>query len=339
MRNILNTKSGAKELVIHRQRWVQPASNVLVALLLFVPGMGVLDSATVSGQTKVIAHRGASGYCVEHSEGSKALAHAQRADYIEQDVVLSKDKVFVVLHDLTLDATTNVKVIYPEKARTDGKYYVADFTWDELKELELRSRVADQMGGCGQRIMRLDHEITFLRQLDRAFHRKTGLYIELKGAGFHKKEFGVSMGDELLKVLAKLEVSSDPESCLIQCFEPDELIALHQKRCPYKLIQLMGDRYEGNIDEVAKYAYGVGPSTNLLAKKIPGGEIVSSGFVEKSKQAGLKVHPYTVRLSMQPKWSDSIDETHRVLVDLLKVDGFFTDYPDLGRSAVDGHSK
>lgn len=313
--------------------------NVLVALFLFAPGVVVYEGAAAFGQTKVIAHRGASGYCVEHSEGAKALAHAHRADYIEQDVVLSKDKVFVVLHDLTLDATTNVKVIYPDKARADGKYYVADFTWDELKELELRGRVADQMGGCGQRIMRLDHEITFLRQLDRAFHRKTGLYIELKGAGFHKKEFGVSMGDELLKVLAKLEVASDPESCLIQCFEPDELIALHQKSCPYKLIQLMGDRYEGNIDEVAKYAYGVGPSTNLLANKIPGGEIVSSGFVEKAKQAGLKVHPYTVRLNMQPKWSDSIDETHRVLVDLLKVDGFFTDYPDLGRSAVDGHSK
>lgn len=334
-----NKKSGAKDLVIRHKQWFRPAANVLVALLLFVPGLGVLDSAVVFGQTKVIAHRGASGYCVEHSEGAKALAHAHRADYIEQDVVLSKDKVFVVLHDLTLDATTNVKVIYPDKARADGKYYVADFTWDELKELELRGRVADQMGGCGQRIMRLDHEITFLRQLDRAFHRTTGLYIELKGAGFHRKEFGVSMGDELLKVLAKLEVASDPESCLIQCFEPDELIALHQKGCPYKLIQLMGDRYEGNIDEVAKYAYGVGPSTNLLANKIPGGEIVSSGFVEKAKQAGLKVHPYTVRLNTQPKWSDSIDETHRVLVDFLKVDGFFTDYPDLGRSAVDKYSK
>ena len=339
MRFIENTKSRAKELVIRRKPWFQPTMNVLVALFLFAPGVGVYEGAAAFGQTKVIAHRGASGYCVEHSEGAKALAHAHRADYIEQDVVLSKDKVFVVLHDLTLDATTNVKVIYPDKARADGKYYVADFTWDELKELELRGRVADQMGGCGQRIMRLDHEITFLRQLDRAFHRKTGLYIELKGAGFHKKEFGVSMGDELLKVLAKLEVASDPESCLIPGFEPDELIALHQKSCPYKLIQLMGDRYEGNIDEVAKYAYGVGPSTNLLANKIPGGEIVSSGFVEKAKQAGLKVHPYTVRLNMQPKWSDSIDETHRVLVDLLKVDGFFTDYPDLGRSAVDGHSK
>jgi glycerophosphoryl diester phosphodiesterase len=339
MRFTENTKSGSRELAVWHAHQARPTANVLVAMLFFVVASCVLGISDCYGQTKVIAHRGASGYCVEHSEGAKALAHAQRADYIEQDVVLSKDKVFVVLHDLTLNATTDVKEIYPERARADGKYYAADFTWDELERLELRGRTADQMGGCGQRIMRLDHEIMFLRQLDRAFHRRTGLYIELKGAGFHNKEFGVSMGAELLKVLAELDVAPDPESCLIQCFEADELIELHRKGCPYKLIQLMGDRFEGNFDEVAKYAYGVGPSANLLASKIAGADIVSTGFVESAKRVGLKVHPYTVRLKMQPKWSDSIDETHRVLVDLLKVDGFFTDYPDLGRSAVDSLSK
>ncbi|MFN7292839.1 MAG: glycerophosphodiester phosphodiesterase family protein, partial [Pirellula sp.] len=87
------------------------------------------------------------------------------------------------------------------------------------------------------------------------------------------------------------------------------------------------------------YAYGVGPSANLLAKKEAGAEVTSTGFVENAKRAGLKVHPYTVRVNMQPKWSSSIDETHRVLVELLKVDGFFTDYPDLGRSAVEMVSK
>lgn len=314
-------------------------ANVSLGTFLYFVAATALDGGFVYGQTKVIAHRGASGYCVEHSEGAKALAHAQRADYIEQDVVLSKDKVFVVSHDLTLNATTNVQETYPGRARADGKYYTADFTWEELEKLELRGRAPENLGGCGQRMMRLDHEVVFLRQLDRSFNRKTGLYIELKGAGFHKKEFGLSMGEELLKVLAKLEVAHDPESCLIQCFEPDELIDLHEKGCPYKLIQLMGDRFEGNIDEIAKYAYGVGPSANLLAKKEAGAGVVSTGFVENAKRAGLKVHPYTVRLNMQPKWSSSIDETHRVLVDQLKVDGFFTDYPDLGRSAVEMLSK
>ena len=339
MRFIENAKVDFDALVLWPTSSTRPVANISLATFFLFATVAVLDGAFVYGQTKVIAHRGASGYCVEHSEGAKALAHAQRADYIEQDVVLSKDKVFVVSHDLTLNATTNVQEIYPNRARADGKFYTADFTWEELEKLELRGRAPDNLGGCGQRMMRLDHEVVFLRQLDRAFNRKTGLYIELKGAGFHKKEFGLSMGDELLKVLAKLEVAQDPESCLIQCFEPDELIGLHKKGCPYKLIQLMGDRFEGNIEEIAKYAYGVGPSANLLAKKEAGAEVISTGFVENAKRAGLKVHPYTVRVNMQPKWSSSIDETHRVLVELLKVDGFFTDYPDLGRSAVDMVSK
>ena len=62
-------------------------------------------------------------------------------------------------------------------------------------------------------------------------------------------------------------------------------------------------------------------------------EIVSTGLVELAKQSGLLVHPYTVRKYQQPKWSSSIEETHRVLVDQLHVDGF-TDYPDLGRAVV-----
>jgi len=57
-------------------------------------------------------------------------------------------------------------------------------------------------------------------------------------------------------------------------------------------------------------------------------------LVELAKASGLLVHPYTVRKHQQPKWSISLDETHRVLIDQLKVDGFFTDYPDLGRNAV-----
>ncbi len=137
----------------------------------------------------------------------------------------------------------------------------------------------------------------------------------------------------------KLEVPSDPESCLIQCFEADELIRLRESGCPYRLIQLLGDRFEVNLESIAKYAYGIGPSLNMLAKREVDSAIESTGLVENAKQLGLKVHPYTVRRQMQPKWSTSLDETHRVLLETLRVDGFFTDYPDLGRSAVDKLSK
>jgi glycerophosphoryl diester phosphodiesterase len=294
-------------------------------------GMG---STMAQPPIKVIAHRGASGYCHEHSEAAKALAHAQHADYIEQDVVLSKDQIFVVSHDITLNATTNVETVYPDRARKDKRHYIADFTWDELCRLELCARRELQSETpVGQRLMRLDNEIELLRHLDRAFQRQTGLYIELKGPSFHQQEFGTRMGDKLLALLQSKDVPTDPESCLIQCFESDELLYLSQKKCPYKLVQLLGDRSEFDFAKVARYAYGVGPSLGMLATSQQG-KIASTGFVEKAKEAGLRVHPYTVRRDSQPKWSRSLDETHRFLIETLGVDGFFTDYPDLGRQAI-----
>ncbi|MCU0720314.1 MAG: hypothetical protein MUC83_11470, partial [Pirellula sp.] len=151
MRFTKNAKFDLEVLVSTSAADAQRVANVTLAAFFLFTAFVALDGAFVYGQTKVIAHRGASGYCVEHSEGAKVLAHAQRADYIEQDVVLSKDKVFVVSHDLTLNATTNVQEIYPERARGDGKYYTADFTWEELEKLELRGRTPENLGGCGQR--------------------------------------------------------------------------------------------------------------------------------------------------------------------------------------------
>jgi len=71
----------------------------------------------------VIAHRGASGYLPEHTMESKAMAHAMNADYIEQDLVLSKDDVPIVIHDIYLEDVTDVALIYPDRSREDGRFY------------------------------------------------------------------------------------------------------------------------------------------------------------------------------------------------------------------------
>ena len=292
----------------------------------------------------VIAHRGASGYCVEHSEAAKALAHAQPADFIEQDVVLTKDEVFVVSHDITMEATTDVAEVYPDRKRDDGKYYWADFTWEELAKVSLRPRSGQYQGkpvrgagaSCGQRILRLEQEIELLRALDLAFGKRTGLYVELKSPAFHRTQFGKSMGELLLAKLREANVPAEPNACLIQCFESDELVDLKTRLdCPYPLIQLLGGREEPSFEKIATYAFGVGPSLTMLAKRSESGP-VSTGFVEKAHAAGLLVHPYTVRRDSQPPWSDSLEQTHDFLVDRLHVDGFFTDFPDLGRKKVDG---
>jgi len=294
----------------------------------------------------VIAHRGASGYAVEHTEAAKTLAHAQDADFIEQDIVLSKDGEFVVTHDITMEETTDVEKRFPHRARKDGRYYFADFSWIEIQQLTLHERTlrgSDQPAlphrfplDAGQRIMRLVDEIHLINGLNKTTGKNTGFYIELKSPAFHKFEFGGSMGESLLKLLATLGIHNENDRCYLQCFEMEELKDLHDRlKCKLPLIQLFGKRPpDSELKSMSVYSKGIGPSLELLAERNARNEIESTGLVELAKKSGLLVHPYTVRKYQQPKWSNSIEETHRVLVDQLHVDGFFTDYPDLSRKAV-----
>ena len=100
------------------------SSLVLLASRLAVGGEAPL----------VIAHRGASGYLPEHTLAAKACAHALGADYLEQDLVLTKDDVPVVLHDIYLDTVSNVATKFPNRQRADGRYYALDLTLAELSD-------------------------------------------------------------------------------------------------------------------------------------------------------------------------------------------------------------
>ena len=81
----------------------------------------------------IIAHRGASGYLPEHTLEAKQLAFEMGADYLEQDIVASRDDELVVLHDIHLDRVTNVAEKFPQRIRDDGRYYARDFDLDEIQ--------------------------------------------------------------------------------------------------------------------------------------------------------------------------------------------------------------
>ena len=85
----------------------------------------------------IIAHRGASGYLPEHTMEAKVMAHQMSVDFIEQDLVLSKDDIPIVIHDIYLDDVTNVLKVFPNRKRSDGRFYVIDFTYSELKKLQV----------------------------------------------------------------------------------------------------------------------------------------------------------------------------------------------------------
>ncbi|NBV47014.1 MAG: glycerophosphodiester phosphodiesterase, partial [Planctomycetia bacterium] len=153
-------------------------------------GVGVVLAGLVPGPLPaaegtmpiVIAHRGASGYLPEHTLPAKALAHAQGADAIEQDVVASRDGVPVVLHDVHLDTVSDVAERFPGRARPDGRYYCVDFTLAELRTLSLSERFHHGDGrpvyagrfpkGAGHfTIATLEEELAFIAGLSRTTGR------------------------------------------------------------------------------------------------------------------------------------------------------------------------
>ncbi|STH69086.1 glycerophosphodiester phosphodiesterase [Escherichia coli] len=110
--------------------------NLSMAIMMSTIVMGSSAMAADSNEKIVIAHRGASGYLPEHTLPAKAMAYAQGADYLEQDLVMTKDDHLVVLHDHYLDRVTDVADRFPDRARKDGRYYAIDFTLDEIKSLK-----------------------------------------------------------------------------------------------------------------------------------------------------------------------------------------------------------
>ncbi len=317
----------------------------------------------------VIAHRGASGYVPEHTEAAKVLAFAQGADYIEQDVVLSKDGVFVVSHDITMDSTCDVATRYPERRREDGHFYFADFDWLELRTLALHERTghnSDKQVFAGrfpsrmdQRLLTLEDEIRLIQGLNKTLGRTVGIYVELKAPAWHLQQFGSRMGTKLLPLLRSFGYTQRADACFIQCFEPEELVFLRQElHCDLRLIQLLGGRPLGlssgrgdadqpvsrqavaaqmiaELEAIAQYADGVGPPIELLVQIDSAGAPKPNTYVAQAHQAKLLVHPYTVRADSLPPWASSVAALHSMLLSDLQVDGFFTDFPDLGRQFVD----
>jgi glycerophosphoryl diester phosphodiesterase len=147
----------------------------------------------------VIAHRGASGYLPEHTLAAKALAHAMGADYLEQDVVLSRDGTAIVLHDIYLDATTDVAQKFPDRARSDGRFYAIDFDIHEIRQLRVHERMQLTPPHRGSavypqrfpvapglfQVPTLAEEIDLIAGLDRSRGTRTGLYIEFKSPNWH----------------------------------------------------------------------------------------------------------------------------------------------------------
>lgn len=306
----------------------------------------------------VIAHRGASGYLPEHTLEAKALAHGMGADYLEQDLVLTRDGVPLVLHDIHLDTVTDAAKCYPNRARSDGRWYAIDFSLAELRRLRVHERTdpaTDQPVYPNRfplshgpatspfRLHTLDEELTLIRGLNRSTGREVGIYAELKEPAWHHIQ-GQDLVSAVLPVLARRGYQTAADRVFIQCFDPQTLQGLHKRVPGIPLIQLIGEpqwwaqpaadfaamRTPEGLAAVSAYAAGIGPSIgHILAEPGPGGRPGFNDLVALAHSAGLLVHPYTARRDALPSGFDTFDSLLQALILNPGIDGFFTDFPDL----------
>ena len=268
----------------------------------------------------VIAHRGASGYRPEHTLEAYELGARQGADYIEPDLVSTRDGHLVVRHENEVSWTTDVasRPEFADRRATktiDGAaatgWFTEDFTLAELKTLRARERIPDVRPGNvafdGQfEIPALGEVIELARRLG------VGIYPETKHPAYHRS-LGLELEPQLTAALGGAGVQ-----WFVQSFDAASLRELPRPR-----VQLIG-RGPVDVAAVAEYADAIGPAKAL----------VDAGLISAAHAAGLAVHPYTFRA--EPRFlSDGAPDLASELRHYyaLGVDGVFADHPDVAVGA------
>ncbi len=266
----------------------------------------------------VIAHRGASADRPEHTLAAYELAIAQGADYIEPDLVATKDLVLVARHENELSGTTDVasRPEFADRRRDktiDGQrvagWFAEDFTLAELRTLRSRERIAAlrpanaRYDGLYQ-VPTLAEIVQLVRLKEAETGRRIGLYPEIKHPTFMLQTERIDLVDLLLRDLKALGITAaDP--VFIQSFDAAPLRRLRQ-RSDFKLVQLVAPiggpadepalRYAemvtpSGLSEIARYADAIGAHIALVL----GADGTATALVADAKAAGLAVHAWTLR--------------------------------------------
>jgi glycerophosphoryl diester phosphodiesterase len=290
----------------------------------------------------VIAHRGASGYRPEHTLEAYRLAVEMGADYIEPDLVSTKDGVLIARHENEIGATTDVADRFPDRNRTktiDGQsltgWFSEDFTLAEIKTLRARERLASRSHAYdGQfQVPTFDEVIALAQQLGSARGRDVGIYPETKHPTYFRS-LQLSLEEPLLAALGKYGWNRRDAPVFIQSFEQENLRALRTKT-EVRLVQLVssGAMVAGDgLKSIAEYATGLGPEKRLLVPVNADGSLAPpTDLVSRAHAAGLLVHVWTVRIDKPflPAGYQGRAEAEFEQLRGLGVDGVFTDFPDV----------
>jgi glycerophosphoryl diester phosphodiesterase len=276
----------------------------------------------------VIAHRGASGYRPEHTLASYELGARMGADYVEPDLVSTKDGVLVARHENEISGTTDV-ADHPEFAsRRTTKviddvpltgWFTEDFTLAELKTLRAKERIPDirprnTLYDGRFQVPTLQEVIDLTRDLSRELGRPIGIYPETKHPTYFRT-IGLPLEEPLVRTLRRNGLDRRNAKVFVQSFEVSNLKAL-DRELDVPLVQLYGapgtrpyDFVASNdprtyrdlatpagLRDVARYADGAGPSKDyIVPRDASGRSLPPTTFVRDAHRAGLQVHPYTFR--------------------------------------------
>jgi glycerophosphoryl diester phosphodiesterase len=269
----------------------------------------------------VIGHRGASGYRPEHTLASYRLAIEMGADYIEPDLVSTKDHVLVTRHENNIADTTDVAA-HPEFAsrRTtktiDGNpmtgWFTEDFTLAELRTHRAKERLPD-LRPANTAFDGLYQVPTFQEVIDLAKRAGVGIYPETKHPTYFDS-IGLSLEEPLLATLRANGLTGPRAKVFIQSFETANLRELRARtRLPLvQLIDATGRPYDfvvsgdprtyadlvtpAGLAEIATYADGIGPNKDLIIPRDSAGNLLEpTSLVRDAHREGLVVHPWTFR--------------------------------------------
>jgi glycerophosphoryl diester phosphodiesterase/endonuclease/exonuclease/phosphatase family metal-dependent hydrolase len=295
-----------------------PSDHFAVTAILAARGR---EKAVLRPYTKRtnIAHRGASGDAPEHTIAAYELALKHGADYVEPDLQLTKDGVLVCLHDTTLERTTNVAQVFPDRAReVKGRktWPVADFTLAEIRRLDAGAWKGPQFAGA--------RVPTFQEMID-VVKGKAGIIPETKDPALYGR-LGLNMEKALMEVLRanKLDApKADPKTpVVIQSFSADSLKTLRKDHaCKLPLVYLFagGDTSEARLKQIQEFADGIAPAKPLV--------LARPEVVKDAHALGMSVTVWTFRSGQTGRFPDVTAEMQHFLME-LKVDAVFTDNPD-----------
>lgn len=293
-------------------------ASLVVMILTLLQAHTLLQPA----QKALIAHRGASAYAPEHTLAAYRLAIEQGADYVEQDLAVTRDGVLICLHDDSLERTTNVEAIFPDRGVVDPasgqrRWLAADFTLAEIKRLDAGTWFDERF--AGERVPTWPEAVA-------AVGDAAGLYPELKSPALYRAR-GVDMTHLFVDSVGRLGLAGRPAGTLIVQSFDDQTLSEVAKALPGVPRTFLIDGRDGarwlsaqGLAEVARFATGIGPSKLLLDER--------PDIVQAAHHASLTVTPYTFTTRAPAlRFPDVRDEMRYYLFD-LGVDAVFTDNPD-----------